>query len=208
MESKSKEAYELDVKNLILHRSHLFVANNDLTTVVFEKVIARHTRADCLIFSHEKGIIGIEIKTARDSVARLDHQIRDYEKVCNYVYVLIHDDMVEEVAPIVKPYGNVGIIAYTEMGNNLYPGVVQPATLNANQDLKAAFYHLTWSAEETRIARKVNQDKPLPVHRKNDMTKFLCDNYDKPERLIWSLYYYQDFEPEHDIKSYEFASDA
>ncbi|MCC9083788.1 sce7726 family protein [Enterococcus faecium] len=75
-----------------------------------------NTICDCLIFTEKRGVIGIEIKTERDSTKRLNKQLKDYEKVCDFVYVLCHDTHVPKVEQILNRYNHrhVGILAYTE----------------------------------------------------------------------------------------------
>lgn len=107
---------EEDIKKLILEKKRVF---GDLgeSVVVFEKAILRgNTICDCLIFSRKKGIIGVEIKTERDTTRRLNKQLRDYSRVCDYVYVLCHDNHVGKVSNILSRYKHqhVGIISYTE----------------------------------------------------------------------------------------------
>ena len=83
---------EDDIKNSILHLQSIFPKNKlGKSLVTYEKTINFKTIADCLIFTEKQGIIGIEIKTAHDTLKRLSHQLDDYVKCCSYVYVYCHD---------------------------------------------------------------------------------------------------------------------
>ena len=107
---------EQDIQTLILNKEHIF-GDIGKSTIVFEKAIMRgHTICDCLVFTEKRGLIGIEIKTERDTTNRLNKQLHDYELVCDYVYVLCHDTHVEKVETILKrhKHAHVGILAYTE----------------------------------------------------------------------------------------------
>lgn len=104
---------EADIKKLILNKEAVF---GDLgeSAIVFEKAIMRgNTIMDCMILSERQGVIGVEIKTERDTTRRLNKQLKDYEKVCDYVYVLCHDSHVLEVEKILQRYHkHVGILSY------------------------------------------------------------------------------------------------
>lgn len=108
--------YEQDIQELILNKKRIF-GDVGQSAIVFEKAIMQgNTICDCLIFTENKGLIGIEIKTERDSTKRLNKQLRDYEMVCDYVYVLCHDNHVPKVETILNRHDHrhVGILSYTE----------------------------------------------------------------------------------------------
>jgi len=147
----TKYAYAGDVKQMILDTPRLFVTDDDNTAIWFEKEIVgnysvQHTIADCLIFSEQQGLIGVEIKSARDSKKRLRRQLTDYVKVCDYVWVLIHDTMLPEVEGILEDFPYVGVICYTEVNDKLAPGVVKQAQPSPQFNLKESL-DMLWSNE-------------------------------------------------------------
>lgn len=111
-----EDLYALDVKKLILRRPQLF-GNLGKSQVLFEKAITRHSVvADALIFSTNLGVIGIEIKTARDSTKRLNKQLNAYKRVCDFVYVFCHDSQIARVEKVLDEHHhpNVGLFSYSE----------------------------------------------------------------------------------------------
>lgn len=148
-----KRFYEQDIKDLILEKQHLFVSNTDASTVIFEKgIVIGSTIADCLIFSREKGIIGIEIKTERDSTRRLNSQLKNYSLVCDWVYVMCHDDHVEKVEDILTKNGHqhVGILAYTEFKGVAILGEYRSPKRSPYKRVNVA-YQMLWKEEINNI---------------------------------------------------------
>ncbi|ALA13206.1 hypothetical protein TSARBOMBA_172 [Bacillus phage TsarBomba] len=148
-----KKFYESDIKELILNKRHLFLSNKDSkSTVVFEKGIAvGSTIADCLIFS-EEGIIGIEIKTERDTTRRLNKQLQNYSLICDKVYVMCHDNHVEKVEAILSKnnWNHVGILAYTEFRGEAILGLYKAATRSPFKKVFNA-YQMLWKEEINNI---------------------------------------------------------
>lgn len=127
---------EKQVKQEILDNPYLFnyLGNLGQAGVVFEKAVARHKMiCDALIFSHNQGIIGVEIKTQHDSLKRLSHQLDEYLKVCNYVTVFIHESWVSKVQQLLvtkKIDKVVGILVYSEYHHQVVSGVYRPMVQN------------------------------------------------------------------------------
>lgn len=168
-------AYAKDVKQMLLNTPKLFVTDDDKTAVWFEKEIVgnystQHTIADCLIFSEEQGLIGVEIKSARDSNRRLRRQLTDYAKVCDYVWVLIHDTMLVEVEPILEDFPFVGVICYTEIDDKLVPGVVKAPNPSPSYNLKTAL-DMLWSDELYTLAKQAAKDAKRTIPPKYKLTQ-------------------------------------
>jgi hypothetical protein len=142
--------YEGDIKKLILTKKRIFLGNTDYnSTVLFEKgIVIGSTIADCLIFSEDQGIIGVEIKTVHDTTRRLNKQLRDYSLVCDYVYVLCHDNHIEKTEEILKKnkHHHVGILAYAEFKEDVILGIYKKADKSPTKSVKMAFQML-WRDE-------------------------------------------------------------
>lgn len=116
----SEQFYEKDIKDIIRKKKHIFHAdeitsNIDDIKIFDEKVICQgKCRTDCLVLDRNGTVMGIEIKTERDSTQRLNKQLHYYSLVCKYVYVFCHDKHVPKVEKILKTYkhDHVGIISY------------------------------------------------------------------------------------------------
>lgn len=139
--------YEDDIKELILQKKHIFISEGK-STVLFEKgIVIGSTIADCLIFSEEKGIIGVEIKTEHDTTRRLNKQLKNYSLVCDHVYVLCHDEHVSKVEEIInKQFPHTGIIAYTEFKGEPVLGVYKQAVKSPFKKVEMA-YQMLWRDE-------------------------------------------------------------
>lgn len=144
--------YEENIQQLILRKKHIFGDIGD-STVVFEKAVMRgNTICDCLIFTENRGLIGVEIKTERDSTKRLNKQLADYEKVCDFVYVLCHDDHVPKVEQILTRYkhGHVGILAYTEFRGEPLLGIYKEAQRSPHKSAYHMF-DILWKEEILKL---------------------------------------------------------
>ena len=144
--------YEADIKKLILQKKHIFVTDGQ-TSVVFEKgIVIGSTIADCLIFSEQHGIIGVEIKTEHDSTRRLNKQLKNYSLVCDQVYVLCHDNHVEKTEDILEKnnHHHVGILAYTEFKGEAILGIYKPSIQSPYKNVKMA-YQMLWKEEISNL---------------------------------------------------------
>lgn len=145
---EKKRFEEADIQSLLLRKGSFF-GDIGQSTIVFEKAIMQgNTIADALIFTENRGLIGVEIKTERDSTQRLNKQLRDYSKICDYVYVLCHDDHVAKVEGIMKRYHHehVGIIAYTEFKGEPVAGMYKEATKSPLKDVYNTI-NMLWKEE-------------------------------------------------------------
>lgn len=145
--------YEADIKELILDKKHIFLQGGQNSTVLFEKgIVTGSTIADCLIFSEEKGIVGVEIKTEYDTTRRLNKQLKNYSLVCDLVYVLCHDNHVEKTEAILVKNNNhhIGIIAYTEFKGKAVLGVYKQAVRSPFKKVTMA-YQMLWKEEISNL---------------------------------------------------------
>lgn len=71
-----------------------------------------------------------EIKTELDNLNRLENQIIDYEKVFEYIYVVIHEKHLKKIKEIVPK--KVGIIAYNFLGEKVIFNKISEATKNSS----------------------------------------------------------------------------
>lgn len=154
---------EHDIKNFFLDNKFLFNYLGKLgeNRIVFEKSICNgKVRADALLFTENKGIIGIEFKTKNDTLKRLPRQLTYYVKTCNYVFVFCDDIHTTQVEQLLKQKGLsfVGIISYTNIGTTIIAGMYREAKLNPKYSLYSAC-ELLWKNELAWILR-VLSNKP------------------------------------------------
>lgn len=192
---------EADIKKLITDKEKVF---GDLgeSAIVFEKAIMRgNTIMDCMILSEKKGVIGVEIKTERDTTRRLNKQLRDYEKVCDYVYVLCHDSHVQEVEKILKRYhSHTGILSYVEFRGSPVLGEYKSPKVSP---MKSAYHMLDilWKTDivnilggfrsygekvQTATGVKFFRTEEMASNRRNTAKLGNSSNLKKPQ-LIYNL---------------------
>lgn len=153
---------EHQVKQALLDNPYLFSYLGDLgsSKIVFEKSV-NHGKliADALVFTHNQGIIGVEIKTEYDSLKRLSHQLDNYLQVCNYVTVFIHEKWLKKVEKLLATKhikDLVGIIVYSDFEGMVIPGVYQPAVRNPYFKIKTSL-DMLWKTDIHYLVNKVTQ---------------------------------------------------
>ena len=136
--------------------------------VLEEKVIMR-SRADVLGVV-EGAIVGFEIKSDNDTYLRLETQIPDYDKYCDYSYLVIgksHLKHAEEHIP-----GHWGLICVTEEGVSL----IRSAALSPKVKLSDQLAFL-WRNELAELL-SVNHLPKCTGKNKKDISKLLVERVD------------------------------
>ena len=152
-------AYEADIQKMVLDNQTLFGTLGASNVIMEKKLPGRKVIADMLIFSSNKGIIGVEIKTAHDTTQRLNKQLDAYKKLCNQVWVVIADEQYDKVLAVLKRYNHdaVGIISYGQIGDKLYPGIMRRPHLPKEFDPKEA-YRMLWKKELIVVANSLSEN--------------------------------------------------
>ncbi|NLG04896.1 MAG: sce7726 family protein, partial [Clostridia bacterium] len=65
-----------------------FELSGERLRIMEEFVLCRKCRADAVMILPGQGIVGFEIKSDRDSLERLEHQVRDYSRFCDLNYLV------------------------------------------------------------------------------------------------------------------------
>lgn len=170
---------EVDVKKYFLSCKHLFNYLGELgdTRVVYEKEIMRgRVRADVMLFTEFKGIIGVEFKTAPDTLKRLPRQLKNYAKVCSYVFVFCHDSHLAGVEKVIADLGMtdfVGIISYSVFEDKIIAGLYKEAQPNPNYDLSLSL-DMLWRKDIAYILT-VATHKQLDIVKNNFKTISMND---------------------------------
>ncbi|MCR5106526.1 MAG: sce7726 family protein [Lachnospiraceae bacterium] len=95
---------------------------------VFEELCIGKSRADAIMVTKDQ-ILGYEIKSDRDSLVRLKKQVRNYDRFCDYCYIvtgLHYIDRIEEAVP--KHWGIFDILEDEE--GNLHMEMFRAAERN------------------------------------------------------------------------------
>lgn len=105
---------------------------------------------------------GYEIKSSRDTLNRLPHQIEGYTKVFDYLTVISENNHHEKILEILPKWVGLGICIKTSNGYKIK--TIRKPYFNRN---KEGFYiaKLLWRDEIETILK----DNEIPFHRKNTL---------------------------------------
>ena len=231
-----KKLLENDIKNAVLHYDNLLKYLGDLgeSKVIFEKAINYHKSiADALIFTENRGVIGIEIKTEADNLKRLKRELDSYILSCNYVFVFCHDKQLKGVLSIVKEYKyrNVGVISYDIFEGKPIAGVVrkaEPSEYFSTKVLasilwKKELYNILqvwWAHQEEVVSNtyKVSkatstQSRDLGYIRRNyrygTLLNIFYKTFNKKQgtKIICELFIKNGYDPKKQLQQYHFNDD-
>lgn len=141
----------------------------------FEELCIAKSRADAILV-REDCLIGFEIKSDRDSLERLEGQVKNYSKFCNLCYIVTgnkHIDKIHEHVP--EAYGIIKI--FYDEDKKLSLEIVREATRKPKEALKRKLKHqlsLLWRPEIVSIA-KAHKVKPISGKSKPKIATMLVE---------------------------------
>ena len=169
-----KPASEVDIRNQlkrdlratkwswVAERRKLYVPEMDLGS----------SRADLMMVT-PGAHSGFEIKSGRDRLDKLAHQVPAYELYCDYCWLVL-----DEKHPVVELPDYWGVIrAFTREDGSVDLSVVRPATLNPTDPDKRLLRiagHL-WS-NELKAALKAQKKRGYSKNRKYKNVRWLCQS--------------------------------
>ncbi len=124
--------------------------------VIEEKRMGR-SRAD-IVMVRPDNLTGIEIKSDADSYARLEGQVRDYDKYFDYNYIVIGSSHAFHVEEHVPDFWGIITVEYVENMVDFY--VLKEAGRNDKADVKKQL-HFLWRPELAHI-QEINS---MPAYR-------------------------------------------
>lgn len=222
--------YELDIKEFIIQNPQLFNVPEP-STVVFEKSISEfNVIADALIFSHQYGIIGIEIKTEHDTTKRLRKQLSAYKHIANEVYVLIHISHAKKVKEILDMDRNytVGIISYAVIDGKI-SGIVEREAKVPREFKPKYILNVLWKEELLAIYKTMSnpelfkiasEDHYLSMYntyatkvrhmRKSQLIVTLLREFSALDvfDIVVDMFVYQNMSPDKPLKYYKFTREG
>ena len=178
----------------------MFEMSGERMRIMEEFVLCRKCRADAVMFAPERGIIGFEIKSDRDSLERLEHQIRDYSRFCDYNYLVTGAKYIDKAAEILPEFW--GIYCITEDNGKLTITLHREAALSPKVRLQNQLKFL-WRAELIDIMKR-HKIRGYSSRNKSKIRRLLLDTMDKQE-LKQELF---EMMMERDYSLYEEADDG
>lgn len=133
---------------------------------IFEEKIMGRSRAD-LVMVLDSGIVGLEIKSDADNYERLERQTRDYDKFCDYNYIVVGKSHQKHVAEHVPDCW--GILVAAEEKGTVQIELQREPVKNPKCELQQQIKWL-WRTELNHLLEK-NQ---LPAYKQKSK-KFVQD---------------------------------
>lgn len=141
----------------------------------FEELNIAKSRADAILV-RENCLIGFEIKSDRDSLERLEGQVKNYSKFCNLCYVVTGNKHINKMTEHVPEFYGIIKINYDD-DKKLCMEIVREAQKNPKEVLKRKLKHqlsLLWRPEIVHIA-KINKVKPISGKSKPKIAAMLIE---------------------------------
>lgn len=83
---------------------------------IFEELVIGKSRADAIMVT-EQEILGFEIKSDKDSLVRLEKQVKNYERFCDKCYIVTGVHYIDKIETAVPEHWGIYDIAKDEEGH-------------------------------------------------------------------------------------------
>lgn len=114
--------------------------------------LGRKTRADALLVT-ESEMIGFEFKSDKDTLARLEHQIHDYERFCDRNYLVTGQKYIEKAPEELPEHWGIYLV-YLNDEETLQLECIRKAQPNAKRMRLHNQLRLLWRSELIPIIKK------------------------------------------------------
>lgn len=116
--------------------------------------IGRKTRTDALLVTEEE-IIGFEFKSDKDTLARLERQIHDYERFCDRNYLVTGQKFKEKAPQEIPEHWGIYCV-YLDDGEALQLECIRKAQPNSKRMRLHNQLRILWRSELIPIIKKYN----------------------------------------------------
>lgn len=132
------------------HETILKSAHEDAETFVVDELGLKNgeIRADIAVLNGK--LIGYEIKTEKDTLARLPSQIKAYNEVFDKVFIIVSSNHLNKACQFIPDWWGIYTIVPTENAGYVFPCIRQ-AKINRNQD-SFSIAQLLWKSEALEVA--------------------------------------------------------
>ena len=114
--------------------------------------LGRKTRADALLVT-ESEMIGFEFKSDKDTLARLEHQIHDYERFCDRNYLVTGQKYIEKAPEELPEHWGIYLV-YLNDEETLQLECIRKAKPNSKRMRLHNQLRLLWRSELIPIIKK------------------------------------------------------
>lgn len=148
------------IRNAITSRVLRFKGREGVVRLVEELELQQGAaRIDMAFFGND--LLGVEIKSPRDSLSRLPDQAQVYSRVFDRVYIVAAEPFMQKVLGIVPEWW--GVIAIHQSEARVFFRAVRAAETNPRVDA-AALIDLLWKEELLEMLR-LSSNEPIRIRR-------------------------------------------
>jgi hypothetical protein len=157
---------DIEIRKALLDSTYVHnLKNEDNKTLLVEEFSLLDTRIDLAIFNGH--FHGFEIKSDKDTLLRLSRQIEGYEKVFEYLHLVVGEKHLEHALTRIPFYWGV-FLAEKKMGSVVLHEI-RPSSANSNQD-PYEIARMLWKSETISLLEKYG---------------LLAGFKSKPCRILW-----------------------
>lgn len=162
--------YDKDIREPLFD----FIEDKFGKTRIFEEKRMGESRADILVITDDR-FIGIEIKSDADTYVRLAGQVADYDRYCDYNYVVAGSHHGAHVGEHVPSYW--GIITVEEDGDKTDFYILREAVMNPDASMKNKL-SILWRPELAHI-QEINHMYKYKEKSKSFVIEKILENVEK-----------------------------
>lgn len=153
--------------------------NNNQDSIIIEELdlCLGEARIDLAIIN---GLAkGIEIKSDKDTLDRLDHQIPTYNKIFDHIEIVVGKKHEEEVTKKVPSWWGISTVTYDQSNHLLYTKIRDSET-NKSKD-PFSIIQLLWKNEALLLLEKKNLSCKFKYKSRDEIWKQLLITYEEEE---------------------------
>lgn len=157
------------------HQTVLKSAHSDLQTIVIDELGLRNggVRADIAVVNGK--LVGYEIKTERDTLARLPSQIQAYSEVFEKAFIILSDNHLEDALGLIPDWWGIYRIKRKTDGSFTFP-CIRHARINRNQNT-FTLARLLWKPEALELINSIFSDPFKTTLNKQAIYQLLSQNF-------------------------------
>jgi hypothetical protein len=156
------------------HNTVLKSAHADLQTIVIDELGLRNggVRADIAVVNGK--LVGYEIKTEKDTLARLPTQIQAYGEVFDKAFIILSDNHLENALELVPDWWGIYRIKKKMDGTFIFP-CIRNARINKSQS-PFTLARLLWKPEALELINSILADHFKSTLNKQAIYELLSQN--------------------------------
>ncbi len=149
------------------HESILKSAHNCADTIVVDELGLKNgeIRADIAVLNGK--IVGYEIKTQNDTLARLPSQVEAYSEIFDKAFVIVSPNHLEKAAESIPDWWGIYTINTVDNINYSFP-CLRKGRLNKEQN-SFSIAQLLWKAEAIEVANRLLRHRIKPQTSKHEI---------------------------------------